>query len=118
MRQEQSCIRDDAQVEKKDHSIESAGAKSLSQLRSQIPSMDVVSSDNDDLGESNVSGIVSPGTRFKVKRGREENEVKLKKKLTPEGRKQDGGWKDYGVIQGFILYLIFKEKSLQRHEHG
>lgn len=50
--------------------------------------MDVVSSDNDDLGESNVSGIVSPGTRFKVKRGREENEVKLKKKkLTPEGRK-------------------------------
>lgn len=50
--------------------------------------MDVVSSDNDDLGESNASGIVSPGTRFKVKRGREENEVKLKKKkLTPEGRK-------------------------------
>lgn len=47
--------------------------------------MDVVSSD--DLGESNVSGIVSPGTRFKMKRGREENEAKFKKKLTPEGRK-------------------------------
>ena len=37
---------------KKDHSIELAGAKSLSQLRAQIPSMDVVSSDDDDLGES------------------------------------------------------------------
>ena len=45
-----------------------------------MPSMDVVSSDIDDLGESNVSGTVSPGTRFKVKRGREENEAKVKKK--------------------------------------
>lgn len=53
-----------------------------------MPSMDVVSSDIDDLGESNVSVTVSPGTRFKVKRGREENEakVKKKKKLTPERR--------------------------------
>ena len=65
-----------------------------------MPSMDVVSSDIDDLGESNVSVTVSPGTRFKVKRGREQNEakVKKKKKLTPERRKEDGGWKDYGVI--------------------
>ena len=52
-----------------------------------MPSMDVVSSDIDDLGESNVSVTVSPGTRFKVKRGREENEAKVKKKkLTPERR--------------------------------
>ena len=84
-----------------------------------MPSMDVVSSDIDDLGESNVSVTVSPGTRFKVKRGREENEAKVKKKKINTRKKEIGWWMErlWGYL-GFILYLIFKEKSLQRHEHG
>lgn len=52
MRQEKSSKRDDAQVVfyfKRDYFIELAGAESLSKLRSQIHSMDVVSCDSDDL---------------------------------------------------------------------
>lgn len=67
--------------------------------------MGVVSSDNDDLGESNVSEIVSPGTRFKVKRGREENEVKLKKKINTR-RKEIGWWMER--LWGYLgFYSVF-----------